>query len=483
MPDNQEGNQEKTRLLAERYEILRRTSQCGESVVYFGRDAQTGQSVTVREFFADALMLRTHNGEIKVRPGYEVQYKSLCSDYEELIRYLMGMGEEKALLRPYDVFRWNNTVYCAENLSSTQTLDDYLARHAGRISWPVLKKEIAPLAAVLGKLHAQGVYHRGISTQTVLVGEAENFMLTGLCIPAARTANSEIPATLYFGYSAPEQYSSNSWQGAWSDVYSLAAVCYRALTGITPVEWRQRGGSRALIPARTLEGTIPEHVSNALMSALSVDLRSRYRSVEEFWSAMLCGPGEATTTYRPPSAARMGSPVEQRRNPPRDPRRIIALAAAGVVLVLILSLVVSQVLIQVFIGPNEPASSSQLSESLSSEESETPQTSSQLPEESSQPPSSSESVALVVPNLVGSGVEAVMINPLYAQLFTFQLNIFIPKIAVGTVRPMIRSRELPAGQAHYHACQQGDGEGHDAQGGRRTGRARDTHAQCLGNSF
>jgi serine/threonine-protein kinase len=129
-----------------------------------------------------------------------------------------------------------------------------------------------------------------------------------------------------------------------------------------------------------------------------------------------------------------GPPVEQRRNPPRDPRRIIALAAAGVVLVLILSLVVSQVLIQVFIGPNEPASSSQLSESLSSEESETPQTSSQLPEESSQPPSSSESVALVVPNLVGSGVEAVMINPLYAQLFMFQVKyLYSEDVPVGTV--------------------------------------------------
>ena len=38
------------RILGDRYEMTRRIDQCGETIVYLGRDAVSGRMVTVREF-------------------------------------------------------------------------------------------------------------------------------------------------------------------------------------------------------------------------------------------------------------------------------------------------------------------------------------------------------------------------------------------------------------------------------------------------
>ena len=82
------------RILGDRYEMTRRIDQCGETIVYLGRDAVSGRMVTVREFCPSPIMRQDARGQILVQPGCEVQYKSLSSDYEELCRYLMGLPAE-----------------------------------------------------------------------------------------------------------------------------------------------------------------------------------------------------------------------------------------------------------------------------------------------------------------------------------------------------------------------------------------------------
>ena len=89
------------RILGDRYEMTRRIDQCGETIVYLGRDAVSGRMVTVREFCPSPIMRQDARGQILVQPGCEVQYKSLSSDYEELCRYLMGLPAELPFVRPF----------------------------------------------------------------------------------------------------------------------------------------------------------------------------------------------------------------------------------------------------------------------------------------------------------------------------------------------------------------------------------------------
>lgn len=409
-------------ILQGRYELGRQVDKCGETVVYLGRDLSDGKHVTIREFFCDAIMRRDENGVPVVADGKDVLYKSLLADYEELCRYLMNLPEGYPVLRPFEISSENNTVYSLEGYAGAERLGDYMARQKKVMSWPKLKRMITPLIKLLGKIHSDGVYHRGISPETLLVTGDETLLLTDFCIPAARTAGSEIESTLYFGYSSPEQYSSNSWQGSWSDVYSLAAVCYRALTGVIPVEWRQRGSGRELPAPIDIKPDIPQNVSDALLKALNVELSLRYRTVEEFWCDLLVEQGGGTLTY--------SLPVEVRTSQPAVPENVqisshsllrqpMVIALIVISCVAIFSLALAYQLVNVYFTPVETVQPPASSESVSSQ-----------PQEEAPP----QEVEIVMPNMVGENIEKILLDPLYQKLFVFEMEwVFSESMPAGSV--------------------------------------------------
>jgi len=394
-------------VLQERYALLRRIGENAGTIRWLAEDRTAGGQVQVAAFFSPSIM-RQSGGAVSALPGKEVQYKSLSSDYEELMRYCMALPRESPLLRPTDLFSENGTVWAVYPIAEVQTLDDYLARH-GTLNWGEMKRAMGPIVGLMAKLHADGVIHRGIGAETIMVDRGGNFLLTGFSIPPARTVGSEIEATLFFGYSAPEQYSSSSWQGTWTDVYSLAAVCYRLLTGKTPVEWCQRNPNHPLTPPAQLAVGIPPYGSEAIVKGLSVDLSERYRTTEEFWAALLREPG-GTIPFSAPA-------VEKRADLPHTPITVPQMTIArrmlpwALVCVLGLSVVVlAALLVSRRISPLISAPPLQSSESVSSPG----PSASSLQEESAQ--------QLVVPNFIGSDIEEILLNSLYKQLFTFRIE-------------------------------------------------------------
>lgn len=411
------------RLIGGRYEISRKVGENGAVAVYLGRDTTSDKAVVVKEFFSSKLMERGEDFSVDVKGGCEVQYKSLSIDYEELWSYLMKLPEDLPLVRPTDVFWFENTVYCIEESCRRETLEDYLARAGESISWAKLKRMISPVVKLLSKIHADGIYHRGISPQTLCVTDNEKLIITEFLIPPARTAESELESLLYFGYSAPEQYSSNSWQGSWSDVYSLAAVCYRALTGVTAVEWRQRKGESELVPAAKLNDSIPPNVSEALSKALAVELRDRYRTIEEFWCDLLEIKSESTVTYQLPIQKRTDDMVQTlpaKNALPFGSMPTVIAAIALVCAVAIFALAISYRLIDIYLVP--PV---QQEVSSSSENSEPAQESSSS--ETSEP-------ELLTPRLVGMNIEDILLDPFYTNLFSFDIErVFSDSQVAGAV--------------------------------------------------
>ena len=58
-----------------------------------------------------------------------------------------------------------------------------------------------------------------------------------MCIRDRRNAGGELKSQLVDGYAAPEQYAVAEFDGKYTDIYSLGALFYRALTGHTPVSY------------------------------------------------------------------------------------------------------------------------------------------------------------------------------------------------------------------------------------------------------
>ena len=138
------------------------------------------------------------------------------------------------------------------------------------------------------------------------------------------------------GYSPPEQYGS-ARTDARTDIYSLGATIYAALTGVIPEDGLARAMDNIrLTPLRRRNPGTSRRVAAAVEKAMAVDPTDRYQTAEEFKKALLAAAsrperptGEFTVTP-PPDAIRLAAlaPAESETASPLKAARI-SLAQAG----------------------------------------------------------------------------------------------------------------------------------------------------------
>lgn len=89
------------------------------------------------------------------------------------------------------------------------------------------------------------------------------------------------------GYSPPEQYGTARTDQR-SDIFSLGATLYAALTGSTPEDALARAMDQAeLTPIRKYNGKVSRRLSNVIERALAVRPDDRYQTADEFKQALL----------------------------------------------------------------------------------------------------------------------------------------------------------------------------------------------------
>ena len=97
------------------------------------------------------------------------------------------------------------------------------------------------ISDALDYAHRQGVVHRDIKPDNILIDEASGFpMLTDFGIAKATLTDTQLTTTGQMmgtpDYMSPEQVSGNSEVGPASDLYSLGIVAYEILSGQLPFE-------------------------------------------------------------------------------------------------------------------------------------------------------------------------------------------------------------------------------------------------------
>lgn len=129
------------------------------------------------------------------------------------------------------------------------------------------------------------------------------------------------------GYSPPEQYGTARTDPR-TDIYSLGATLYAALTGIIPEDGLARAmDNTQLTPLRKRNNKISRRLAAAIEKAMGIDPADRFQTAEEFKRALL---GSKSKTQRlpgeyviPPSL----SESEGREKQPADEKEIKPLAA------------------------------------------------------------------------------------------------------------------------------------------------------------
>ena len=257
----------------------------GESAVYLALSGETGKTVEIREFFPTRLCARS-GFQVNPKPGFEIQYKAFLSDFIDLHRTLSRLRDVPLLVPVLDLFEANGTVYVVSELFGGIRFGDFLNINVGELSWEQTREFLFPVLMSLQHLHENGILHRAISPDTLYVSRTGELRLLDFCLAPVRTLHSELDAELYPGYAAPEQYVPTGWQGAWTDVYAIAAVFYKTLTGTMPAAACDRADGEYLFSVSGLNESVPQEVSAILDEALAVDPNQRIQTISEFQSRL-----------------------------------------------------------------------------------------------------------------------------------------------------------------------------------------------------
>lgn len=282
-------------VLNDRYIIGKVLNDNGESILYLAYDKVKEERVCIREFMPDTLSSRKpDSSEIKVNTDCLAQYKTLLSEFIQLNKDIVKLRTISQIQTVYEMFPQNNTAYAVLEYVDGISLNDYLRIHSGELDWDETKDLFTQLFTALNLAHEDGVIHKGISPDTIYVLGDASCKITGFCIGEVRTANTEIAAELFQGYTAPEQYSLSKVQGPSTDVYSLGAVLYRCLTGVRPTDALTRIADDKLTAPNEIKEDIPQNVSDAIMSAMEVSYEKRTQKISDFLSELLKESDENT---------------------------------------------------------------------------------------------------------------------------------------------------------------------------------------------
>ena len=167
-----------------------------------------------------------------------------------------------------------------------ETLTDLLTRK-NKLSIEEFTRIAVPIADALDYAHKQGIVHRDIKPDNIIVGEQiflMDFGIAKILENEAATRTGSFIGTL--NYASPEQLEGGT-VGVESDIYSLGVLAYQALSGQLPFT----GGQSAIIsghltkepPALT---ALPQSSVEAVKKALSKKSSDRYKLARDFTTAL-----------------------------------------------------------------------------------------------------------------------------------------------------------------------------------------------------
>lgn len=276
--------------LGDRYVIGRALEKRGDAIVYIGYDKTAQNTVIVREFFPDSIAGRLGLQVLPVE-GKETVFDDCFEQFRKQCRIIARMREVPAMIPIYDVFEANGTMYTVADHVEGIPFRRYLETLGGHMKWEAARPMFVPLLTSLISVHASGLYHLGISPDSILVDSDNRLRLDGWQLAGVRTAGGDMRTIQPVGYAAPEQYIEGEAVSQEADVYAIGATMLFALTGEEPPAAPDRVNKVAslMVPANVAEKW-PAHIAPTLCDALMLNARRRIQTVEQLRDRLTTAP-------------------------------------------------------------------------------------------------------------------------------------------------------------------------------------------------
>ncbi|MCZ2343566.1 MAG: protein kinase [Bacteroidales bacterium] len=256
------------------YDLILKIAEGGMGAVYKGRERTTGAIVA-----------------IKIIPPETARNPLLVKRFEQEFR-AASLIDHPNVVKALDYCGTGATPYLVMEFVEGESLGQRVERD-GRIEEAEAVRIISQVCEGLHRAHKQGLIHRDVKPDNILVTLAEGAAkLTDLGL--VKEVEGELNLTRTgrgLGtphFMAPEQFRNAKNADVRCDVYSLGATLYCLVTGVVPFDktspldcWVKKT-KNDFAPPRQLNPQLSERVSWAIVRAMNADPAQRPANCREF---------------------------------------------------------------------------------------------------------------------------------------------------------------------------------------------------------
>ncbi|HEY9768327.1 MAG TPA: serine/threonine-protein kinase [Coleofasciculaceae cyanobacterium] len=264
------------------YRIKQPLGQGGFGITYQGIDTRLNRAVAVKEFFPEGCW---REGSTVVSAGrWNLDTYSKAKQKFLLEGQTLGQFNHPGIVQVFYYFEENNTAYMVMEYLRGRTLAELLKQRQGKLSEAKALKHIAKVGEALEILHQAQFLHRDIKPDNIMLADDGRVVLIDFGAARDFTTNCTTRYTTMLtpGYAPLEQYGRALKYGAFTDIYALGSTLYHLLTGEAPVSAIERAAGVELKTVRQITPQISAHVSEAIASAMIMDVTERLQSVRQF---------------------------------------------------------------------------------------------------------------------------------------------------------------------------------------------------------
>ena len=280
--------------LQHRYIIGRALGAGGFGIVYKAWDTMRNIPVAIKEYYPSGLVTRTPGtGYLRLvaksrANEFEAGKHRFISECKCTIQLDREHATTPGLMHDVSSFVDNGTVYLVMEYLEGQTLTNYVEMYGPLALQGGIEIILTVLEAVRD-IHKSDVVHRDISPDNMML--CANNVVKLFDFGAAKFGKDDdgkgAERVMKPGYSPPEQYEPDGKVGVHTDIYAVGATLYFALTGIKPDEATNRKDGDLLASPQSLNPHIPQNISDAILKAMAIDYRLRFKSADDFIKALL----------------------------------------------------------------------------------------------------------------------------------------------------------------------------------------------------
>lgn len=272
-----------TLLCQRRYKIEKVLGQGGFGIAYKGFDLMTSQAIAIKEYWPENAG-RQGNGVIwpSTQQQRQKEIQDVKNEFSRLKRCI-----HPNIVKAYDDFEENNTVYFVMDFHEGQSLLEIL-EHEGRLLENRVLKYFLQIAAALKIIHGNQILHRDIKPENIIIDRMDNPILIDFGSAREFIADKTQRHTRLVtpGYAPFEQYLSAARPSSATDIYAVCASMYELLTGELPTPSLERKSQDNLKPPRQIVPNLSLAIEQTILMGMRMEVKDRLQTADELIDAL-----------------------------------------------------------------------------------------------------------------------------------------------------------------------------------------------------